>query len=225
MVDQAMTRTDEEIQREVLEEMKWDPRLQRNEIGVRAKNGIVTLTGFVDSLIQKWAAEDAAHRVRGVLGVANDLEVRLPISDIRTDDEIAVSALWALTWDAEIPAENIEVTVSQGWLTLRGQVEWQYQRQDAENAVRRLAGVRGISNQITVRPHNEALPVQMTRDIGKALSRSADMDGRQINVDVQEGDVVLTGTVGSWAQKEEAERLAWLAPGAADVENQIQVRN
>src|SRR5438309_8610882 len=127
-----VTRTDEQIQRDVLAELKWDPRVQPNEIGVAVKDGIVTLIGWLDSYTKRWAAEDAARRVRGVKAVANDIEVRLPSSAERTDADIAAAALHALKWDAFVPVDKLDVTVSKGWVTLKGDVEWQYQKQDAE---------------------------------------------------------------------------------------------
>src|SRR5882672_8187493 len=149
MATATMTRTDEQIQLDVLEELKWDARVHPNEIGVAVKDGIVTLTGWVDNYTKKWAAEGAAHRVRGVKAVANDIEVRLPGSAERTDTDIAAAATRALEWDAFVPIETLDVTVSKGWITLRGEVEWQYQKQDAERVVRRLSGVRGVTNLIT----------------------------------------------------------------------------
>src|SRR5881392_1606550 len=145
-------RTDEEIQRDVLNELKFEPRVQPNEIGVVVKDGVVALTGWVDSYAKKWAAEEAAHRVRGVLAVANDIEVRLPTAAERTDADVAAAAVRALEWDAAVPVDKLDITVSKGWVSLRGEVEWQYQRQDAERVVRRLSGVRGVTNLITVKP-------------------------------------------------------------------------
>src|SRR3989440_6250001 len=143
MTAATTTRSDEQIQRDVLEELRWDARVQPNEIGVSVKDGIVTLTGRVDSYAKKWVAEQAAHRVRGVLAVANDIEVRLPSSAERTDSDIAAAAIRALEWDAFVPVDKLDVTVSKGWVTLRGEVEWQYQRQGGERVGRRAAGVRG----------------------------------------------------------------------------------
>jgi osmotically-inducible protein OsmY len=217
------TRSDERIQREVLDELRWEARVQPNEIGVGVKNGIVTLTGWVDSYAKKWAAERAAHRVRGVRAVANDIEVRLPSADERTDTDIAEAATHALDWDALVPAERIEVTVSRGWVTLQGEVEWEFQRRAAERAVRRLAGVRGVTNLIAVRPRVRLDPGELRRRIQEALVRSAETDGERITVDVDAGRVVLTGTVRSWVERAEAERVAWSAPGATDVENRITV--
>jgi osmotically-inducible protein OsmY len=217
-------RSDVEIQRDVLDELKWDARVQPNEIGVAVKDGIVTLTGWVDSYTKKWAAEEAAHRVRGVRAVANDIEVRLPFSSERTDVDIAEAVVRALEWDAFVPVEKIKVTVSKGWVTLEGEVEWQYQKEDAERVVRRLTGVKGVSNLIRVNPKSPS-PTELKKRIEDALVRSAQVDAERIQVEIQGTEVILKGTVRSYAEKEEAERVAWMAPGVYSVDNQIRVES
>jgi osmotically-inducible protein OsmY len=189
---------------------------------VAVKDGIVTLTGWVDSLIKKWAAEEAALRVRGVKAVANDIEVRLPADAERTDAHIAEAALHALKWDALVPSDSIKVKVSKGWVTLEGQVDWQYQRHDAEWAVRRLTGVRGVTNLLAVKPRGT--PFELKRKIEDALVRSAETDARRITVDVEGSKVILGGSVRSWAERQQAERVAWSAPGVTSVDNRIAVR-
>ena len=213
------TRTDEEIQKDVLAELKWDAQVQPNEIGVSVKDGIVTLTGWVDSYLKKWSAEEAAHKVAGVKAVANDMEVKLATE--RTDADIAAAAVRALEWDAFVPSSQVHVTVSKGWVTLKGEVEWQYQKQDAERVVRRLLGVKGVTNLISVKPR--VTPTDLKRKIEDALLRNARFDASRISVEVQGSKAILKGTVRSWAEREEAEREAWSAPGILEVVNRITV--
>jgi osmotically-inducible protein OsmY len=215
------TRTDEEIQRDVLAEMKWDARVLPNEVGVSVKDGVVTLTGWIDSYSKMWAAEEAAQRVRGVKAVADDLEVHLPSSVERNDADIAAAAIRALEWDSFVPVNKLEIMVSKGWITLSGEVEWQYQRQDAEQVIRRLSGVKGITNLVTIKPRVTAS--ELKTNIEDALVRSVETDAQRITVEVQGSKVILKGTVRSWAEKEEAQRTAWLAPGVTAVDNRIVI--
>src|SRR6266436_7060747 len=221
MATATLIRTDEELQKDVLAELKWNAQIQPNEIGVSVKDGVVTLTGWVDSYLKSWSAEEAAHKVAGVKAVANDIEVKLATE--RTDPDIAEAAVHALEWDASVPSDKVHVTVSKGWVTLKGEVEWEYQKEDAERVVRRLTGVRGVTNLIAVKPYARPLSSELKRKIEEALVRSAEMDAQRITVEAQGNKVILRGKVRSWAERQEAERMAWSAPGVTAVENGILI--
>ena len=223
MTTATAARTEEDIQRDVLEELRWDARLQPNEIGVIVKGGVVTLTGWVDTFVKKWAAERAAQRVRGVKAVANDIDVRIPAMSTRTDADIAAAAARALEWDVMLPSGSIKVAVDNGWATLRGEVTWEFQKREAERAVHRLTGVRGVTNLITVSPSEKPSQDELQRKIREALVRTAELDSSHLDIDVQGDTVILKGMVRSSQERREAERVAWSAPGVTAVDDRIIV--
>ena len=214
-------RSDSEIERDVKDELQWDPDLDATNIAVSVKDGVVTLAGYVKSYTDKYEAEAAAKRVASVRAVANDLEVRLPSVDERPDPDIARDAVAAIKSQLPISSEHIKVVVKNGWVNLEGQVEWQYQRSTAENAVRRIKGVKGVSNLIQLRPR--AQPEDIKRKIQEAFKRNAEVDANRIMVETNGSEVILKGTVRSWVEREEAERVAWSAPGVTKVEDRIAV--
>jgi osmotically-inducible protein OsmY len=214
-------RLDSDIKRDVEDELRWDPDIDATDIGVAVHNGIVTLAGFVRSYAQRTEAERDAKRVAGVVGVANDIEVRLPVLDQRPDPEIARDAASALKAELPFSSENVKVVVRDGWLTLEGAVEWNYARERAESSVKRVRGVKGVTNAITLKP--KVQPHEVRRKIEDALRRSAELDASRITVEANGDEVVLRGTVKSWAERQEAERAAWAAPGVTRVENRITI--
>jgi osmotically-inducible protein OsmY len=214
-------RSDSDIKRDVEAELQSDPSIDATDIAVAVKNGVVTLSGFVPKFMDKLEAEAAAKRVAGVVGLANDLEVRLPLSDKRPDPEIARDAVAAVKTQLPFSWQQIKVIVDKGWVTLEGQVEWNYQREEAERAVRRVKGVTGVINTIQLKSRVE--PSEIKRKIEEAFRRSAEIDASRITVETNGGEVVLRGTVRSWAERQEAERAAWKAPGVTRVVNQIAI--
>jgi osmotically-inducible protein OsmY len=214
-------RSDSEIERDVKEELQWDPDLDATDIAVSVKQGVVALAGFVKSFSDKYEAETAVKRVAGVVGVANDLEVRMPSVDERPDPDIARDAVAAIKSQLPISSEHVKVIVKNGWVTLEGHMEWQYQKSTAEFAVRRIKGVRGVINNIMLKPQVE--PADIQRKIQAAIKRLAEVDANRVSVEANGSEVILKGTVGSWVEREEAERAAWAAPGVTKVEDRIVV--
>ena len=212
---------DTELQQTILEELDYEPSINADEIGVSVKDGVVTLSGLVGSYAEKVTAESAVKRIQGVKAVAIDLEVRIPSSTRHTDTDIAKAASTALDWSTLVPKGRVKVKVEDGWVTLDGEVGWDFERQAAARAVRSLSGVRGVSNLIVVKP--KIGTQQIKERIVGAFRRSADLDAKTVRVEALGGKVTLFGNVRSWTERSEAERVAWAAPGVSQVENRITV--
>lgn len=214
-------RLDSDIKRDVEDELRWDPDIDPTDIGVAVRNGVVALTGFVRSYPHKTQAERDTKRVAGVTGVANDIEVRLPTIDERPDPDIVRDAVSALKTELPFSAENIKVIANSGWLTLEGAVEWNYARERAQSAVKRVRGVKGVTNSVTVKP--KVAPYEVRRKIEDAFRRSAEIDASRITVEADGSEIILRGTVRSWTERAEAERAAWAAPGVTKVDNRVTI--
>ncbi len=214
---------DIDLRKDVTEELEWDPSIDARTIGVAIEDGIVALTGHVSTYAAKTSAEKIVKRVHGVAGVANDIEVKLPASAERDDIDIARSAVNALEWNVAVPKNKIKVAVSKGWVTLDGEVDWHYQKRAAEESVRFLFGVRGVSDNVKV--ITKAARVEDVKGkIEAALKRNAELDSKKISVEASEGRVTLNGTVRSWVEREDAVNAAWSAPGVMNVVDQIRIQ-
>jgi osmotically-inducible protein OsmY len=217
---------DAELQRDVMNELKWEPTIHAAEIGVRVKDGMVTLSGDVDSYSEKWAIDRAVRRVSGVKAVTEEIKVTLPGSYKRTDEDIVKSVINVLKWNIWVPDDRVKVRVKDGWITLTGDVDWYYQKEHAENAVRHLIGVVGVSDSITIKPTVPTVKAfEVKNGIEGALKRNARLllDAEKIQVEISGSKVILRGSVGSWADYEEAEYTAYCAPGVSEVENNLKV--
>jgi osmotically-inducible protein OsmY len=216
-------KSDSEIERDVKDELEWDPDLDSTDIAVSVKGGVVALSGLVPSFTDKYEAETAAKRVCGVSGMAVDLEVRLPNIDERPDPDVARDAAAAVKSQLPVSAEMIKTTVRSGWLSLEGTVEWQYQRATAETAVCRIKGVKSVDNLIKFKLEPRIKPDDVKRNIQEAFRRNAQVDADHVTVEANGGEVILKGTVRSWIERDEAERVAWSAPGVSQIEDHIIV--
>jgi len=214
---------DKLVRDDVLEELDFDPSIDATNIGVAVDEGVVTLSGHVSSYAEKIAAECAARRVKGVRAIAQEIEVRHPGEKETADDEIAKRVLTVLRWDAMIPQETVKVTVQKGWVTLRGEVNWQYQKKAAEDAIRKLFGITGVGNCISIKPQT-IHPSDIKKKIEDALARHAHLEAEAIRVDVRDGNKVsLEGKVDSWEEREAAERAAWSVAGVQSVDDRLTI--
>lgn len=217
-----MTKANTQLQQDVMQELKFEPSVDASDIGVMAKDGIVSLAGNVKNYAEKFAAVRAAERVSGVRAVTDEMKVDLPSTHVRNDQDIAKAALNALEWDVYVPSKQIQVKVDDGWVTIGGEVDHKYQKDAAEFALRNLIGVRGVANLISIKkPAVKSFDVKAT--IENALQRAAELDAEKIRVEVDGDRVVLRGDVHSWAERGEAERAAWSTPGVTRVDDNLVV--
>lgn len=214
-------KTNSALQRDVLDELAWEPSVDAGQIGVSVENGVVILNGTVKSLTEKWAAERAAQRVDGVRAVTDELAVKLPGDSQYSDADIARAAVNALDWNAAIPRNRIKLLVTNGRVTLEGNVEYHFQKHEAERTVRDLRGVKDVSNMVIVEP--QVSTGNIVHEIKKAFHRAAQVDAEKISVEASAGKVILRGNVRTWAERKEAERAAWAAPGVSEVQNDILI--
>ena len=214
-------KTDAQLKQDIIAELTWEPSVNASQTGVEVKNGTVTLAGHVDSYTEKWQAERAAQRVSGVKGLAVEIDVKLPGLSKRTDADISRSAQNSLEWTSWLPKDSIKVKAENGWITLSGEAEWDYQRQSAKDAVRSLLGVVGVSDEISIKP--KASMTTVKSEIEAALKRRAQTDAQQISVDVRGADVTLSGSVHSWSERELAASSAWSTPGVRKVVDNITI--
>lgn len=215
-------KTDIEIQKDVMAELNWVPSLHATEIGVAVRNGVVTLSGIVDTYYKKVLAEKAAKRINGVKAVAEEIEVKLDNHGKRNDTEIAEVVLNSLRWNSALNEDKLKVKVEKGWVTLEGECDWSYQRKAVTNTVQSLLGVVGITNNITIKQKISADVVK--RKIKEAFLRSATIDSDNIQIEILGNKVILNGKVNSYLEKKEAEKAAWLAPGANEIENKLEIK-
>ncbi len=216
-------RDDFELQREVMNELKWEPGIKPERIGVHVDDGVIHLAGEVDSYPQKTAVERAVKRVPGVVAIADEIKIRLPDEYERTDEELARLAGSALEWSVSVPHDDVKVIVRDGWVTLDGEVGQWYQKVAAEEAVKNLVGVKGVTNGIRVKP--SPAPSDIKTQIERAMVRIARLDARKISVETIDGKVILRGKVHTWQERDEAERAACNAPGISEIDNQIRVES
>jgi osmotically-inducible protein OsmY len=216
-------KTDEQLKKDVTAELEWDPSLNASHVGVAVKNGVVTLSGHLDTYTEKAAIERAVSRVEGVKAIAVEVDVKLDPRHKRSDTEIATAAESALMWHPQVPADRIQVKVEKGWITLKGEVDWDYQRRKAENAVRSLIGVMGVVNNISIK--SSVTPANVLSRIRDAFTRHAEREAKDIEAIVKGSTVTLRGTVDSWPERTAAFGAAWAAPGISEVINEIKVRS